>query len=77
MHLSNIITNKLGKTNKPFIHIEFLEYKGKKICKVTVEKAPKPCYLKEENKEKFYVRLGNNTNELQMSELTDYIENHW
>lgn len=77
LHLSNIITACIGNNFMPFIDIEFNEIDGKDVCKVKVEKSTKPAYYKKGNKEHFFVRLGNFTKELQLSEANEYIKENW
>jgi hypothetical protein len=47
------------------------------VCVVTVKPSPKPRFFVEEGKEKFYIRTGNPSNELKMSELLDYYKLRW
>jgi len=77
LHLSNIIESNIGKNFMPYIHIEFHEAEGKTICFVSVEKSPRPAYLKSGNQEQFFVRLGNHSKELTIGEAQDYIKEHW
>jgi len=77
LHLSNIIEANIGKNFMPYIHIEFHEVKGKTICLVSVEKSPRPAYLRSGNQERFFVRLGNHSKELSIVEAQDYIKEHW
>lgn len=77
LHLSNIIESNIGKNFMPFIHICFHEVEGKKICMVKVDKSLRPAYLKAENKEQFFVRLGNHSKELGIQDAQDYIKEHW
>jgi len=37
----------------------------------------KPRFLVEESQEKFFIRPGNATNQLKMSEFLDYCKHHW
>jgi len=77
LHLSNIIEANIGKNFMPYIHIEFHEAEGKTICLVSVEKSPRPAYLRSGNQERFFVRLGNHSKELSIGEAQDYIKEHW
>ena len=47
------------------------------VCVVTVKPSPKPRFLVEEGKEKFYIRTGNATNAFKMSEMLDYCKHRW
>lgn len=77
LHLSNIIENRIGNKFMPYIHIEFHDINENKICLVRVDKSPWPNYLKSDNREKYFVRLGNHSKELSIAEAQDYIREHW
>ena len=77
LHLSNIIENRIGNKFMPYIHIEFHKINENKICLVRVDKSPWPNYLKSDNREKYFVRLGNHSKELSIAEAQDYIREHW
>jgi hypothetical protein len=47
------------------------------VCVVTVRPSPKPRFLVEEGQEKFFIRTGNATNQLKMSEVLDYYKQRW
>jgi len=44
---------------------------------VSVKPSPKPRFLVEEGQERFFIRTGNATNSLKMSELHDYFRQRW
>lgn len=83
IHLRNIINRSFDKvfatTN---IHIEFPELYEKEICKIHIKPTNKPIYLEIKNKdgnkvEKFFVRSGNSTPELNIKEASEYIKEHF
>jgi hypothetical protein len=47
------------------------------VCVVTVKPSPKPRFLVEEGQERFFIRTGNATNPLKMSEFLDYCKQRW
>jgi hypothetical protein len=47
------------------------------VCVVTVKPSGKPRFLVEEGQERFYIRTGNATNPLKMSEFLDYCKERW
>lgn len=83
LHVRNLLNTHLGKVVALQIDISFPAVQGKEICRVDVLKSDKPIYLEmhddEKNKieEKFYVRSGNSTQELTMSEANEYIKKNF
>lgn len=77
LHLMNIIKDHLGKISGSLVNLRFNEINGKKIAVVIVKKSPRPVYMKYDNKTEFFIRLGNSSQRLDVSEVTDYIKDHW
>ena len=81
VHLRNIMHKLMGvKYVSKYIRTEFEEVEDQKlICKIKVISAKEPLYLKYKNKngqveEKFYVRSGNSSHEIEsIAEINDYI----
>ncbi len=81
VHLRNIMHKLMGvKYVSKYIRSEFEAVEGQKlICKIKVISAKEPLYLKYTNKngqveEKFYVRSGNSSHEINsIAEINDYI----
>jgi hypothetical protein len=47
------------------------------VCVVSAKPSPKPRFVVEEGKEQFFIRTGNATNALKMSEFLDYCKQRW
>ena len=47
------------------------------MCILTLKPSPRPRFVVENGQELFYVRTGNATNALNMSELLGYYQSHW
>lgn len=77
LHFTNLINKYLGKENSPRAKMWFDGYKRKTIAVVKVEVSPSPVYLKCNDKEEFYIRLGNSSHPLNVREATKYIKDHW
>ena len=81
VHLRNIMHKLMGvKYVSKFIRTEFETFEDKKtVCKIKVISADEPLFLKYTNKngqmeEKFYVRSGNSSHEIEyIAEINDYI----
>jgi hypothetical protein len=76
-HVINLISSRLGLQFLEFIEISFVELENNDVCKIRIYKSTKPAFLKEEDKQEFYVRTGNNSRPFSMSEAVEYIKGHW
>lgn len=75
---TNAINNYIGKVNAPLTSIRFDKVKDKDIAIIRVKPSPHPVYLKcEDKKEEFYIRSGNSSQPLDISDATQYIKEHW
>jgi hypothetical protein len=78
LHLSNLLTQQFGGAFVASnVEIRFPELAGEEICQVDVSLATEPMILTVKDKngvaaEKFYVRSGNSSPELPLSELKSY-----
>ncbi len=72
-----IFTNMIGLEFRHYIDISFEKINKKDICVIRVKPSPKPVYLKEQKNESFYIRAGNATHPLRISEATRYIEDNF
>lgn len=78
LHLKNLLNKNFGKVfSATNIKISFHSVEDSDICKIDVPKGNKPLYLEvtrnDQKLEKFYLRSGNTSQELGLSEITDYI----
>ena len=74
LHLSNLLKQKIGKDISHLISIETLRIKGKDIAKIDCKKAKKPVFLNDEQEEKFFIRTGPSTSQVQGRELLEYVK---
>jgi membrane protein YdbS with pleckstrin-like domain len=71
----NLAFNKMiGVEYRRLIDLEFYEVDGKTVCHVYARPANRPIFLKENNEEKFYVRAGNASQPLTLSQTVRYIQ---
>ena len=79
LHIRNLIQGALGQSFAATkINITFPEITGVESCSIEIKPANEPTYLKFSNKggeriERFYVRSGNSSQELSVSEAQKYI----
>lgn len=77
-HFTLIIKTMIGMKFRGYINIRFVEEFGKDVAIIDVEPSHKPAYLQAgEGKEEFFVRAGNSTQPLTMSEAEEYIKTRW
>lgn len=83
-HISMLIKTMIGLAFAKYVSVGFESIEDKEtkqmkdVCLVSVREAHKPAYLHNgDNKEDFYVRVGNSTQPFSMSEMTEYIKTHW
>jgi hypothetical protein len=77
LHLTNTINANLNKLCRPFINISFEKINDKYIALLKIKKFNKPVYLKNEGKVEFFIRSGNSSQPLDISDATTYIRAHW
>jgi len=75
--LMTLVSNNLGTDLCRQVHILFHEIDGKDVCRVIISGAPRPVYLKHENKLKLFVRAGGSTRDLNLQEAVQYISDNW
>jgi membrane protein YdbS with pleckstrin-like domain len=70
----NMAFNKMiGVEYRHFVDVTFPEVDGVVICKVDVRPATRPVYLHDKGGEQFYIRAGNGSQPLSMSQAHEYI----
>lgn len=72
-HFNNLFNNMIGPEFRRFIKLKFDDIGGKTVCLADVEPGHKPAYLKTGDNEDFYIRTGNATTPLKMSEVATYL----
>lgn len=76
-HFSNLFNTMIGAEFRRFARLKFHKIGGKEICLIKVLSSPKPVYVRSEEGENFYVRTGNSTTPLKISEASAYIRSKW
>ncbi len=77
-HVNMLIKTLIGLSFAKYVSIAFESIEGRDICMVNVRESHKPAYLQgPDNKEEFFVRVGNSTQPFSMSEAQEYIKTHW
>lgn len=72
------LLESIGRDRTRLLRVGFRTIEGKTICRVDVERSSRPVYVKDPaGVEKFYVRTGNSTRELSISEYHAYADEHF
>lgn len=73
LHLINLIKDRLAPHHMFYIQSSFETYKGKRIMFIDCSPSKYPVYIKNGNKEQFYIRTGAATTELLASQIQPYL----
>jgi predicted HTH transcriptional regulator len=72
-HFNNLLAAMLGPGFRPYVQVRHFLHDGKPCAAVTVAASPRPAFLTEDGKEEFFVRTGNGTTPLKISEAHQFI----
>ncbi len=74
-HFTQVFHNMIGAEFRQFVKLNWSQVDGKECCVVSISPSRKPAYLKNDNNsEEFYIRTGNGTTALKLSEANAYID---
>jgi predicted HTH transcriptional regulator len=82
LHVRNVLNEAFGIAFVTKVQVRFHELHGEDVCQIDVEPAREPVVLVTKDKngqkvEKIYVRSGNASQELPLSEVNDYIRDRF
>jgi membrane protein YdbS with pleckstrin-like domain len=72
-HFTNVLAAMLGPSFRSQVKVRHFRHEDKPCALVSVAPSSRPVYLVDDGKEEFYVRTGNGTTALRMSEAHAYI----
>ena len=73
LFLTDVIKSKLGTLHLDDIHYHTEQVDDKTFLRVDVQPSSTPCYVIDDQNDRFYVRTGPSTTDLRLSELYDFI----
>ena len=77
-NLFNMAFNKMvGVQFSDYVSVDFEVIEGKTVCRILTLPASEPVYLIYGNKEEFYIRTGNSSQPLTISQAVNYIRRHF
>lgn len=77
-NIFNMAFNKMvGAEYRHYLTVEFETIRDKTVCRVLVLPSPQPVFVTHNNKEEFYIRTGNSSQPLTISQAINYIQTHF
>ena len=76
-HLTQSFNHMIGPEFRNLIKLWFHDVEGKDVCVIETLPSPRPVYLKIDNNEYFYMRTGNISTSLKLSEIESYSHSRW
>lgn len=76
-HFTNLFNTAIGAEFRRFVKLSFQHLNNKEVCVIRVMPSTKPAYVRLDDNEDFYIRTGNSTTSLKLSETATYIRSWW
>lgn len=76
-HFTQIFNKMLGPEFRHLVRLRFQWVGDNEVCMVQVAPSARPVYLKIDSEEHFYVRTGNVSTPLKLSEVESYSRSRW
>ncbi len=77
LQLTQVINQYLGKQFNQYTNIEIFKLADKDVCAVDVQSSDMPVFLKDGNKDEFYIRASASSQPMSIREANEYIKTHW
>lgn len=77
VHVGNLFNSMIGAHLRHCLSVNWAEYEGKQFCVLSVAPAAEPAYVRADNAEEFFVRTGNGTTALTVSQVPTYLKNRF
>lgn len=76
-HFTQTFNSMIGPEFRNLVKLWFRAIDGKDLCVIQALASPRPVYLKADNNEQFYMRTGNISTALKLSEIESYSRSRW
>lgn len=76
-HFTQVFNKMIGPEFRHLVHLWFMPAADAEVCVVDATPSPRPVYLKQDDNEQFFVRTGNGTTALKLSEVAAYTATRW
>lgn len=77
LQLTQVVNQYLGKEYNQNIYPKIVKIEGKDVCVISVMSSIKPVFLKNSDKDEFYVRASASSQPMNVRESNEYIVTHW
>ncbi|MDP2938534.1 MAG: DUF262 domain-containing protein [Candidatus Omnitrophota bacterium] len=77
LQLTQVINQYLGKEFHQYLNQEIVNIDNKDVCVVNIVNSDMPVFVKNEDKEEFYIRASASSQPMSMREANNYIKTHW
>ncbi len=71
-HFTNIFNSMIGPEFRHKVNVSFYNLDDNEICVIQAVASERPVYLKSDDNEYFYIRTGNASTALKLSEIEEY-----
>ncbi len=76
-HFTQVFNSAIGPELRHFAKVRFHTIGGRDVCVVDVAPSAQPAYAKFDDVEHFFIRTGNVTTPLKLSEIESYTRSRW
>lgn len=76
-YMMDIISTRIGTDMCPLVHVIFHEFEGKDVCRLLIEASPRPVYVNDKTTQRYFLRTGNATRELDVHEALGHVKQRW
>ena len=76
-HFTQAFNSMIGPGFRSLVKLWFPKFDDHDLCVVQVMASPRPVYLKADQDEQFYMRTGNTSTSLKLSEIESYSRTRW
>ena len=77
LQLTQVINQYLGKEFNQYVNIKIVQIQGKDVSIVDITNSAMPVFLKNADKEEFYIRASASSQPMSIREANEYIRTHW
>ena len=77
IHFTQMFNSMIGPEFRSLVELIFETLDGSEVCRIRVKPSPRPIYFKHDEHEYFYMRPGNITTSLKLSEIESYVRSRW
>jgi hypothetical protein len=77
LHFKNMIVNYLGADFSEFIRFDIRKVSGQDVFVIQCAPAPRPAFIKNNDDDEFFIRIGPSSRKLRLSKAIEYIDSHF